>query len=130
MLELGASSNVIDGEGKMAWPTAFDNPCTSPANNAIFRECDKHTACALIEMGDVTADRSNIINECFERAILKDKADRLFPILPHEWSSFVCRFATLNENMKIDKFMLEDFATADRSNIINECIDRAISTQR
>ena len=55
LLELGASPDLTDGEGKTAWHTSFDNPCFS--SNAIFRECDKHTARVMIEMGAVTSDK-------------------------------------------------------------------------
>ena len=39
-----------------------------------------------------------------DKARLIDKADRLFPTLPREWSRFGCRIAVLNKNMKKDKF--------------------------
>lgn len=55
LLEFGALIDMTDGEGKTAWHTAFDNPC-STSLNALFRECDAQTANVLLEFGVIVAN--------------------------------------------------------------------------
>ena len=58
LLEFGAMPDLTDGEGKTAWHTSFDNPCAI-SNNALFRECDRLTASAMIQIGAVTSSLSD-----------------------------------------------------------------------
>eukprot|EP00804_Cyclotella_cryptica_P014169 CCRYP_005600-RA/>CCRYP_005600-RA protein AED:0.09 eAED:0.09 QI:0/-1/0/1/-1/1/1/0/348 len=54
MLQLGALPDLTDGEGKTAWHNSFQNPCAT--GSAVFRECDRLTATALLDEGVVTSD--------------------------------------------------------------------------
>lgn len=100
MIELGALPDLTDGEGKTAWHTAFDNPCGSLSGK--FRDCDRRTASALLEMGAVTSN----LDEWRERTACALAGALCYVNVESEYGSPLYR-AVMNKRYEVVKFIVE-----------------------